>query len=149
MTPKQLVELLDGGHLSQRHAAQILGIDERTMRRYIAGQSEIPRAIELALHHVTRIRLIELYVLSAWATGIDSLTAPHAIKLRKMVEQCGKYDVFENLNHSELGCIFNLADRALAMSASAQSLRVKAIRALGAELRRRCEKVSENKERRR
>ena len=35
--------------LTQRGAARLLGINERTMRRYVLGEARIPKAIELAL----------------------------------------------------------------------------------------------------
>ena len=49
MTPAQLRELLARAGLSQRAAARELHIDERTMRRYCAGQLPVPRVVELAL----------------------------------------------------------------------------------------------------
>lgn len=49
MTPTQLRKVLAGAGLSQRGAARRLGIDERTMRRYCAGDLPVPRVVELAL----------------------------------------------------------------------------------------------------
>jgi DNA transposition AAA+ family ATPase len=49
MTPKQLQRFLDDAGMSQRGAAHELDIGERTMRRYIAGDLPVPRAIEFAL----------------------------------------------------------------------------------------------------
>ena len=49
MTPAQLQRLLDSAELSQRRAAKEIGINERTMRKYIAGESKIPKTVELAL----------------------------------------------------------------------------------------------------
>lgn len=49
MTATQLGELLDRAGLSQRGAAKAIGINERTMRKYIAGQAPIPRTVEYAL----------------------------------------------------------------------------------------------------
>jgi hypothetical protein len=40
---------LDDAGLSQRGAAREIGIGERTMRRYVAGDLPVPRAIEYAL----------------------------------------------------------------------------------------------------
>lgn len=48
MTATQLRALLDKAGLSQRGAAKQLGIDERTMRRYCAGET-MPRTVEYAL----------------------------------------------------------------------------------------------------
>ena len=52
MTPAGLRALLDRAGLSQRRAAQQLGIHERTMRRYIAGDLPIPRVVQLALEQL-------------------------------------------------------------------------------------------------
>ena len=40
--------------MSQRGAARELGIGERTMRRYVAGELPVPRPIELALRYLER-----------------------------------------------------------------------------------------------
>ena len=40
--------------LSQRGAARLLGIDERTMRRYCSGDSPVPQVVWLALESVSR-----------------------------------------------------------------------------------------------
>jgi hypothetical protein len=45
MTPKQLQAALDKLGLSQVKGAKALGINERTMRRYIAGELPIPRIV--------------------------------------------------------------------------------------------------------
>lgn len=52
MTANQLQKLLDSGDLSQRGAARDLGISERQMRRYCAGDAPVPKVIELALRYV-------------------------------------------------------------------------------------------------
>lgn len=52
MTAAQLKRLLDRAGLSQRYAAKILGINERTMRKYVAGDAEIPKVVELAIRCV-------------------------------------------------------------------------------------------------
>lgn len=49
MTGAQLQRLLDRAKLSQRGAAKAIGIHERTMRKYVAGESKIPKVVELAL----------------------------------------------------------------------------------------------------
>ncbi len=53
MTPTQLQKILDAAQLSQAEAARQLGLDPRSMRRYIAGDIKIPRHIEIALKAVT------------------------------------------------------------------------------------------------
>lgn len=54
MTGGQLQKLLDRAGLSQRGAAKAIGINERTMRKYVAGESPIPRTVEYALRWVVR-----------------------------------------------------------------------------------------------
>jgi hypothetical protein len=49
MTPNQLRTALARLGLSQRGAARLLGIDERTMRKYIAGDLVIPELLVWAL----------------------------------------------------------------------------------------------------
>lgn len=49
MTPRQLQKFLEDYGFTQRGAARELGIDERTMRRYVAGDSPLPRVVEFAL----------------------------------------------------------------------------------------------------
>jgi hypothetical protein len=64
MTPNQLQRFLDEAGMSQRGAARELGIGERTMRRYVAGELPVPRPIELALRYLQR-----------YPTDLDSLSA--------------------------------------------------------------------------
>lgn len=49
MTALQLQRLLDRIEISQRAAAQVLEINERTMRRYCSGDSPIPKIVEMAV----------------------------------------------------------------------------------------------------
>lgn len=49
MNAKELRALLAQCNLSQRGAAKMLGINERTMRRYVLGEMPVPRLVELAL----------------------------------------------------------------------------------------------------
>ncbi len=49
MTPDQLRAALDRLGLTQVGAARLLGIDPRTMRRYCAGDLDIPKWLPLAL----------------------------------------------------------------------------------------------------
>jgi len=56
MTPRQLQRFLDDAGMSQRGAAREIGIGERTMRRYIAGDLPLPRAVEYALRWVASQR---------------------------------------------------------------------------------------------
>lgn len=49
MTGSQLKKILAKAALSQRGAAKLLEINERTMRRYVSGEQPIPRVVEYAL----------------------------------------------------------------------------------------------------
>jgi plasmid maintenance system antidote protein VapI len=48
VTPAQLQKMIDRAGLSQRGLARELGINERHMRRYIAGEAAIPKTVEIA-----------------------------------------------------------------------------------------------------
>lgn len=52
MTATQLKKLLDLAGLSQRGAAKELDINERTMRKYVAGEAVVPRTVEYALRWI-------------------------------------------------------------------------------------------------
>lgn len=52
MKAKDLKLALVAGEFSQREAARLLGIDERTMRRYCSGEAPIPTVVELAIDHL-------------------------------------------------------------------------------------------------
>jgi len=56
MTAKQLQTLLDKARKTQRGMAQAIGISERNMRRYCAGDLPIPRVVELAVRCVVQHR---------------------------------------------------------------------------------------------
>ncbi len=49
----QLRAQLEKSGLSQRGAARELDIDERTMRRYVAGELPVPRVVDYALRWLT------------------------------------------------------------------------------------------------
>jgi plasmid maintenance system antidote protein VapI len=55
-TGKRLRDLLDTNGLSQSGAARDLGISDRTMRRYISGELELPRLAAWALAALLYIR---------------------------------------------------------------------------------------------
>ena len=57
MTPKQLQHAIDQLDLSQRRAARFLGVDERTMRKWIAGNARIPEAVAKLLRLMIRLKL--------------------------------------------------------------------------------------------
>jgi DNA-binding transcriptional regulator YiaG len=54
-TGKVLRDLLEDHNVSQSGAARDLGISDRTMRRYIAGDLPLPRVVALALMQLIRM----------------------------------------------------------------------------------------------
>jgi DNA-binding transcriptional regulator YiaG len=50
MTPDQLRIAIDRLSLSQRGAARLLGVNERTVRKWIAGDAEIPQSAAMVLN---------------------------------------------------------------------------------------------------
>lgn len=56
MTGNQLQKMLDGAQLSQVGAAEEIGISPRQMRRYIAGEHEIPRVVIFAMRWILAIK---------------------------------------------------------------------------------------------
>lgn len=52
MTANQLQKFLDNHGLSQRGAARLIGISERSMRRYVAGDLPVPQVVEYALRYL-------------------------------------------------------------------------------------------------
>lgn len=52
MGKNQLRKLLEAHELPQTVAARELGIDPRTMRRYVLGELPVPRVVELAVRYV-------------------------------------------------------------------------------------------------
>jgi DNA-binding transcriptional regulator YiaG len=50
MSPQQFRNALRRLHLSQVQAARRLRVNERTVRRWVAGDSRIPESVALLLH---------------------------------------------------------------------------------------------------
>jgi DNA-binding transcriptional regulator YiaG len=57
LTPRQLQHAIDQLGLSQRAAARFLGIDERTMRKWIAGKARVPESAAKLLRLMIRLKL--------------------------------------------------------------------------------------------
>jgi plasmid maintenance system antidote protein VapI len=57
MTALQLQRAIERAGMSQRGAAKALEINERTMRKYVAGDSKIPKTVELAMLHLCWLEL--------------------------------------------------------------------------------------------
>lgn len=51
MTAKQLRKFLEEKGWSQTHAADVIGISSRHMRRYVAGEAAVPQCVEYALRY--------------------------------------------------------------------------------------------------
>ena len=56
MSPQQFRRVLRLLRLSQMEAARRLGVNERTVRRWVAGDSRIPESVALLLHTWLRTR---------------------------------------------------------------------------------------------
>lgn len=57
MTPKQYAAIIESLGLSQVGAARFLGVDERTSRRWIAGEREIPETVSRFLTFIAAAKL--------------------------------------------------------------------------------------------
>lgn len=57
MTPKQYAEAIDRLGLSQRGAAAFLGVDERTSRKWIAGDNRVPESVAMLLRLMIKLKL--------------------------------------------------------------------------------------------
>lgn len=70
MTPATLRATLSGIGLSQSHAARLLGVNPRTMRRWIAGEQPVPGPADRLLNLLGAGLGVREY--------LDSLAAPDA-----------------------------------------------------------------------
>lgn len=57
MTPKQYADAIERLGLSQRRAGRFLGVDERTSRKWIAGDARIPESAAKLLRLMVRLKL--------------------------------------------------------------------------------------------
>jgi len=57
VTPKQYADAIERLGLSQRGAGKFLGVDERTSRKWIAGDARIPESAAKLLRLMVRLRL--------------------------------------------------------------------------------------------
>ena len=57
MTPKQFADAIERLGLSQRGAGKFLGVDERTSRKWIAGDARIPESAAKLLRLMVRLKL--------------------------------------------------------------------------------------------
>jgi hypothetical protein len=57
MTPKQYASAIHALGLSQRAAGAFLGVDERTSRRWVLGESAIPESVSKLLRLMIRLKL--------------------------------------------------------------------------------------------
>ncbi len=57
MSPKQYAEAIDRLGLSQRAAGRFLGVEERTSRRWISGESAIPESVAKLLRLMVQMKL--------------------------------------------------------------------------------------------
>lgn len=83
MNSKQLQDLLGRIGISQRAAARELNINERTMRKYVAGDAEIPKTVELALMRL-RIGKEQADLLAELVEARGKMHAPFSQTTRKL-----------------------------------------------------------------
>jgi DNA-binding transcriptional regulator YiaG len=57
MTPKQYAEAIGNLGLSQRGAGKFLGVDERTSRKWIAGDARIPESVAKLLRLIIHLKI--------------------------------------------------------------------------------------------
>lgn len=57
MTPKQYADAIERLGLSQRGAGKFLGVDERTSRKWIAGDARIPESAAKLLRLMLRLKI--------------------------------------------------------------------------------------------
>lgn len=57
MTPKQYTHVIAALGLSQRAAGAFLGVDERTSRRWVSGDSAIPESVAKLLRLMVHLGL--------------------------------------------------------------------------------------------
>jgi transcriptional regulator with XRE-family HTH domain len=57
MTGRQLRNMLKREGFTQSQAAQLIGISDRQMRRYVASRTPIPKVVECALRYVSQVAL--------------------------------------------------------------------------------------------
>lgn len=56
MKPLQLRRLLDKAGLTQVEAGRLIGVTDRTMRRYVSGATRVPRVVVCALLYVIQVQ---------------------------------------------------------------------------------------------
>jgi predicted transcriptional regulator len=90
MTHTQLQRLLDAANLSQSEAARELGINPRSMRRYLVGEIEIPRMAEVAIKCITGTwsPTLELREVNARLRHIDEFAEKELEKIAGGAEDC-------------------------------------------------------------
>jgi transcriptional regulator with XRE-family HTH domain len=55
MTPQQYLDAIERLGLSQRSAGEFLGVNERTSRRWVSGQSPVPISVEKLLRLMLKL----------------------------------------------------------------------------------------------
>ena len=56
VNPAQLRKLLQKSGLTQTEAARLIGLTDRTMRRYVSGETKVPRVVICALLYVIHVQ---------------------------------------------------------------------------------------------
>ena len=86
MRPFQVRKLLEQAGLTQVEAAGYIGVTDRQMRRYVSGETTVPRVVVYALLHVIEQRKRGKMVTRA--VGVDELNGG---ELRSFVEARDKF----------------------------------------------------------
>jgi hypothetical protein len=145
MNAKQLQQLLDEAGLSQRGAARQLQIDERTMRRYVAGELAVPRTVELALRVIVMALGLRVDLAECCPRGLQSLSVEQAKGLLDRLHRCPVPGLFEGgLDSEGRQLIAAGAESALkwARAQSPATVHSRLIKELASELDSRCKRAA-------
>jgi hypothetical protein len=146
MNAKQLQKLLDEAGLSQRRAARHLQIDERTMRRYVAGELPVPRTVELALRVVVMALSLRVELAECCSRGLQLLSVEQANGFLDRLHRCPVPGLFEGESDGEPGKRIATGAESARKWARAQSpatVRSRLINELASELDSRCKRAAQ------
>src|ERR1039458_7761105 len=86
MTPNQIRTLLEDADLTQEEAASLIDVTGRQMRRYVSGETAVPRTVMYALLYVIAQRRKGKMVTRA--VRVDELSA---VEIRSFIEARDKF----------------------------------------------------------
>lgn len=88
MLGKELQSIIDYLGLSQLEAAQLLGVESRTLQRWIAGTYGAPESVAQALHAWRRLAERGF----AWRPGSEAVIADDLVEIARLQQQVMKID---------------------------------------------------------